>query len=219
MVCRMSAALFALAALSGGSAWAQTPVAMVEDIRGTGLAVEELDYLSEGQTIAVPANASITIGYFRSCQRETIAGGTVTIGAELSQVAGGVVKRERVECDGGRMLLSAEQASKSGVIAMRGAGARRDPQFVLFSTSPVIEMPRPGGLFIRRLDENEPDIELNVVEKQLVRGRFFDLATVKARLQPGGIYRIMTDDGAVTVKVDPESKSDKTSLIARLVKL
>jgi hypothetical protein len=204
-------------ALSGG-AFAQ--VAMVEEVHGKGVPVEELDYLAEGKVIALPAHTTVTIGYFRSCQREVITGGTVTVGVEASRVDGGTVRRERVECDGGRMLLTAEQASKSGVVAMRGGPPRRsDPQFVVFSTSPVIEMKRAGALLIRRIDKQEADVELTVADKQLMKGRFLDLATVKTSLKPGGVYSITSDEDAIIVKVDPESKSGKTPLISRLVKL
>src|ERR1700732_3345821 len=90
-------------------------VALVEDIAAPSAGVQFMDYLSTGQVIRLRAGETIVIDYLRSCLRETIAGGSITIGAEESLVAGGQIRREKVECDGGKMLLTAEQASKRGV--------------------------------------------------------------------------------------------------------
>ncbi len=55
----------------------------------------------------------MTLGYLRSCLRETITGGKVTVGLEQSKVAGAKLVRERIECDGTKLLLTPEQASAS----------------------------------------------------------------------------------------------------------
>jgi lactoylglutathione lyase len=62
---------------------------------------------------------------------------------ERVRAQGGKVTRDKVDCDGGKMLLSRDQAAKSGGFAIRGAPT---PQFVVFSATPVIELTQPGEL-------------------------------------------------------------------------
>src|SRR5690349_7142881 len=96
------------------SAAAQSPVAVVEEITGTVPGVQFMDYVEPGQVIRLGAHDRIVLGYLRSCWRETINGGTVTVGNDESDVAGGEVTRAKVTCEGGKMMLSAELAGKSG---------------------------------------------------------------------------------------------------------
>ena len=56
------------------------------------------------------------LGYLRSCWRETITGGVVTVGAEHGTVEHGRVFRELVECDGGSLILTDSQSEKNGVM-------------------------------------------------------------------------------------------------------
>src|SRR5262249_23532857 len=60
-----------------------------------------MDYVDPGQVIRLGAHDRIVLGYLRSCWRETISGGTVTVGTEQSEVAGGEVARDKVACEGG----------------------------------------------------------------------------------------------------------------------
>ena len=68
----------------------------------------------------------LVIGYLESCLREVINGGTVTIGQEQSKVVGGSIEREIVECDGGNIRLTKEQAGKSGAQVFRKKRASED---------------------------------------------------------------------------------------------
>jgi hypothetical protein len=101
-----------------GAAQAE-PAAIVEAVSNptTGLRVE--DALNVGQMIMLGEGGRLVVTYLRSCTRETITGGVVSVGTESSIVAGGEVQRERVECDGGRQLLAADQARKSAVVTYR----------------------------------------------------------------------------------------------------
>ena len=117
----LSAAVFCLAVvacLAPGAARADA-VALVEDIGEPRPGVQFMDYLSPGQTIALHPGEQMVIDYLRSCTRETIVGGVVSIGAAESIVVGGDIKRERTECEGGKALLTADQASKSAVMVFR----------------------------------------------------------------------------------------------------
>src|SRR6187399_1670799 len=87
----LAAASFLLLA---APAWADAPVAVVEDVSGKPAGIEFMDYVAAGD--------AIVRGYLKSCWRETIRGGTVTVGAEQSDVTGGTVDRVKVGCDGGK---------------------------------------------------------------------------------------------------------------------
>ena len=82
-------------------ALAETPVAVVEDVKGKPSGVEFMDYVVPGKVIRLGPNDSIVLGYLASCWRETITGGTVRVGAEQSMVHDGQIERVKVDCDGG----------------------------------------------------------------------------------------------------------------------
>src|SRR5262245_25529459 len=111
------AILLQVVAMMVSPASAQSPSAVVEEV-GAGVAgVQFMDYVEPGQVIRLGAVDRLVLGYLKSCWRETITGGTVTVGTEQSQVAGGEVARVQVQCEGGKMMLSAELAGKSGAMA------------------------------------------------------------------------------------------------------
>jgi len=103
------------------TASAQSPAAVVEEIQGSVPGIQFMDYVDPGQVIRLGAHDRIVLGYLKSCWRETISGGTVTVGIEQSEVAGGEVARAKVACEGGKMMLSAELAGKSGAMVFRQA--------------------------------------------------------------------------------------------------
>ena len=114
-------ALGALASIAAGAtpAAAGEPAAIVEDV---GDGVEQLafmDYVEAGRVIDLGQDGRIVLGYLRSCLRETVVGGRLTVGREQSSIAGGRVDRVRVECDGGRMVTSVREAGKSTVMVLR----------------------------------------------------------------------------------------------------
>jgi hypothetical protein len=71
----------------------QSPVALIEDIAGNPPDIQFMDYVQPGQVINLGAQDTIVLGYLKSCWRETITGGTVTVGQERSDVKGGMVER------------------------------------------------------------------------------------------------------------------------------
>src|SRR5262249_19207601 len=86
------AALAAVGSLAFAAlAWAQAPVAVVEDVSGKTAGVEFMDYVAAGKVIKLGAHDTIVLGYLKSCWRETITAGTVTIGTEQSEVQNGRV--------------------------------------------------------------------------------------------------------------------------------
>ncbi len=110
--------VMAASIVGAGTAQAAAVVAIVEEI-GTAHGVEAMDSLSAGQMIMLKPGERLVLNYTSSCMHETITGGVVSVGAEQSIVVGGEVRRERVECDGGKALLTAEQANHSAVMVFR----------------------------------------------------------------------------------------------------
>ncbi|MDA1324097.1 MAG: hypothetical protein O3C34_05085 [Proteobacteria bacterium] len=114
--------MVATAAIAGG------PAAIVEEIEPARADIAAMQYVERGRIIDLGKTGSLVLGYLNSCLREHITGGIVTVGSSRSNVTGGRATTERVECDGGALILTAEQAAKSGVLVfrkpMRGATQR-----------------------------------------------------------------------------------------------
>jgi hypothetical protein len=206
------------------TASAQSPAAVVEEIQGGAPGVQFMDYVDPGQVIRLGAHDRIVLGYLKSCWRETISGGTVTVGTEQSEVAGGEVTRAKVACEGGKMMLSAELAGKSGAMVFRQApkpqaAALPHPEFTLYGLSPVFEVRPPGKLVVERLDQPGERHEIAVTEAQLVRGAFLDFAKSDVVLAPGGIYRAKLADREIVFKIDPDAKPGDAPLVGRLARL
>jgi len=206
------------------TASAQSPAAVVEEIQGSVPGIQFMDYVDPGQIIRLGAHDRIVLGYLSSCWRETISGGTVTVGTEQSEIAGGEVARTKVACEGGKMMLSAELAGKSGAMVFRQvprpqAAAAPHPEFTLYGLSPVFEVRPPGKLVVERLDQPGERYEIAVTEQQLVRGAFLDLAKSGVVLVPGGIYRAKVADQEIVFKIDPDAKPGEAPLVGRLARL
>src|SRR5260370_20433488 len=91
----------------GGCAAVAAPVqvALVENVTGNPAGVEFMDYVETGKTIALGPRDTIVLSYMSSCVRETITGGTVTVGIDQSEGQGAKIARNKVPCDTGKMLL------------------------------------------------------------------------------------------------------------------
>src|SRR5260370_11210272 len=171
MTISRKACLLFIACVQAQAASAQSPVAIVEDVKGQIAGLEVMDYLVSGRTLRLKRDEIVVIGYLKSCVRETIHGGTVEIGDEHSTVEAGVVERGKVECDAQDMMTTSGQPLDStGYILRDGAGASQrlpevppepDPQFTLYGSSPLIELNGRGPLVIAPLD---------------AKGEYFDFA-------------------------------------------
>lgn len=205
------------------SAHAQAPAALVEDVNAPRAGVEFMDYLPAGRVINLGAGGTLVLGYLKSCVRETIKGGTVTVGSDNSAVAGGVLSAEKVKCDGGAMNLAASQAAKSGVAVFRappkpGAGAQPVPQLTLYGLSPVIDLKGGGLLTIERLDQPGERHEVQIAGPQLLRGAFYDFAKAGVALAAGGLYRASAGGRAIVFRVDPFAQAGQAPVVGRLLR-
>lgn len=184
---------------------AAAPVAIVEDVSGAVAGIEVLDYVDAGKIIELKGNGTLVLGYLKSCVRETIRGGTVKVGAEQSEVAGGKVERKTSPCDGGKLQLTAEQAGKSGAMVFRRppgqAAAAPTPELTLHASSPVVTLSAApvGMLVFERLDKAAETISVQLTARKT------DLAKKGVALAPGGLYRARQGDRSIIVRIDAKA--------------
>jgi hypothetical protein len=202
----------------------QSPVAVVEDVTGNPAGIQFMDYVVPGKVIELGREETIVLGYLKSCWRETITGGTVTVGTEQSEVQAGHVERAKVACEGSKMLLTAELANKSAAMVFRDRPRKTQqaparPQFTLYGLSPVIEIRAGTTLTIERIDKPGERHTVAVGSQQLVHGAFFDLAKANLVLAAGGIYRAQAGTQEMVFKIDADAKPGPTPIVGRLLKL
>ena len=202
--------------LTSGPAIAASPVAIVEEIEAAKAKVTFMSYLEQGKKIELGPRGRIVIGYLKSCLREEITGGQVLVGAERSKVTDGTVKRTRVECDGGKLILTPEEAGKGAVIVFRKpppppAGGPVSAAHKVFSLQPFFRLNQAARVVsIRRLDLPEKSISLPVTNGTA------DMATKGGMLHRGGIYSASAGSRKIIFKIDSRAKSGG-SILSRLV--
>ncbi|HTV29738.1 MAG TPA: hypothetical protein VMF32_18355 [Xanthobacteraceae bacterium] len=196
------------------------PTALVEDVKSASADVEFMDYVGAGQVIKLRPGDVLVLSYLKSCEHETITGGTVTVGNDHSEVDGGKVARTKVACDGGKVELPGRQASETAATAFRLQSAEHEP--TLFALSAMIEIPKlhPGEsheLIIERVDRPGERIVVKI-DDRLADGGFYDMAKSNKRLTPGATYTASIGDHKITFKVDASAKSGRTSVVSRLLR-
>ena len=154
------------------------PTALVEDIKSTSADIEFMDYVDTGQVIRLEPQDVLVLSYLKSCEHETITGGTVRVGTDKSDVEGGKIARTKVPCNGGTMKLSAQQANTSGASSFRLQNASFDP--TVYALPPVIQIPKLRADDSRTLTierSGKPNERFTVeVDETLINGGFYDLA-------------------------------------------
>jgi hypothetical protein len=93
---------------------AEDAAALVESVTSHSQRVELMTYAHVGQVIRLSPDQTMVLSYRDSCVRETITGGTVTVGIEHSQVQSGDVKRVNGSCGAGKMALTGAQIAIAG---------------------------------------------------------------------------------------------------------
>jgi hypothetical protein len=227
-----AATLMATLVFASG-AWARSPApliptALVEDVKSTTADVEFMDYVGTGQLIRLQPRDVLVLSYLKSCQHETITGGTVQVGAEKSDVQGGKVVRARVACDGGKMQLTSQQANASGASAFRLQSVPPEP--TLYALPPMLQVPKLQGndsrtLVIERTDRPGERHEVAIGED---RGAFVDLATANVSLSRGATYSATLGNHKVRFRVAANAKRSgaksgkatpaKTPIVSRLLR-
>jgi hypothetical protein len=208
----------------GSAAAAPMEVALVENLTGTPAGVEFMDYLESGKVIELGSRDTIVLSYMSSCVRESITGGSVTIGTVQSEVRGGKVTRSNVPCDAGKLVLASDQTPQFGGRVFRSAPSTPSnvppsPQITLYGRSPIVELTRSGTLLIERIDQPRERYVVELANQQLVHGKFYDFAKHGRNLALGGLYRVSWGGQELIFKIDPQAKSGNTPILGRLLRL
>jgi hypothetical protein len=196
------------------------PTALVEDVKSAAAQVEFMDYVGSGQVIKLDPSDVLVLSYLKSCEHETITGGTVVVGAEQSDVKDGQIVRTKVPCDGGKVKLSAQQASKSAASAFRLQSAEIEPR--LFARTPVVQLPKGVGaqdhtLLIERVDHRGERHEL-AIDDSITAAGYYDLANSRISLARGGVYDASIGSHKLTFQVDAKAKSGAAPVVSRLLR-
>jgi len=205
-----------LAGFAAAPAMAQQTAALVEDVSAGVAGIEALDYVAAGQTITLGAGKSVVLSYLGSCRRETIKGGTVTVGQTQSTVTDGQVETQTMKCDRAALRLASAQASQSGAAAIRVAppaipGMLPRPEITVHSVSPVLRMKDAAAVRIVRMDKDGPAVDVPASTKVV------DLAKNGVKLDKGGLYRFSQGDKTLVVKIDDTARAEAGPLGDRII--
>jgi hypothetical protein len=196
------------------------PTALVEEVKSASADIEFMDYVGTGQVIKLAPDDLLVLSYLKSCEYESITGGTVRVGSDKSDVDGGKVVRTKVRCNGGNMKLSAEQANASAASSFRLQSAAFEP--TVYALPPVIEIPKMHSGDSRTLvivRKKRPSERVTVeLDPSLANGGFYDLANTEAHLRRGALYTATLGSRTVTFKVDGKAKTGKAPLVSRLLR-
>ena len=114
------AALAFAGALAVMPAAAGDPVALVEGVTSLSQRMELMTYAHVGQVIRLSPDQTMVLSYRDSCVRETVTGGTITVGTEQSEVRSGQVERAQGYCATGKKVEPSEREINAGGRVFRG---------------------------------------------------------------------------------------------------
>jgi hypothetical protein len=215
------AAIVGLVGLAGSAA-AQTPVAVVEDVQGKVTGAEFMDYVAPGKVIKLGEGGVVVLGYMKSCWRETISGiGTVVVGNEESLIHLSEVKGAKVPCDSGQSQVVTREIGESAATVVRSLVGKGPftPQLTLYGLSPVVQTAGRGKLVVERLDIKGERYNVDLTAASVVRGKFYDFAKTGTALKPGGMYVASLGSRSTIFMIDPRAEAGPTPIIGRLVRL
>ena len=219
----MKAAIVILVGVIGfaGSATAQTPVAVVEEVQGKVSGAEFMDYVVPGKIIKLGPDSSLVLGYMKSCRRETITGvGTVIVGADESMVHLAEINVTKAECDPVQAHAATRATSDVAATIVRSLGknAPPAPQLTLYGASPLVQASGRGTLVFERLDQKGERQQIELTGSQW-KGKFYDLAGTSKPLTPGGTYAATFASRQIVFRVDPRAKPGPTPIVGRLLRM
>jgi hypothetical protein len=216
-------ACFGLLALASPAA-ADSPAAVVEDVKGKVTGAEFMDYVTPKAVIKIGDGGSVVLSYLKSCRRETISGtGTVVVGTEESAVHLAEVKAEKTDCDSNQANVTTRETSGVAATVLRSVNSANNPalpapQLTLYGASPLVEAKGRGKLVIRRLDVPGEREQIDLGGTQL-KGRFIDFAAENVALTPGGLYAATFKSSQVVFRVDAQARPGATPIIGRLLRI
>ncbi|MDO9059451.1 MAG: hypothetical protein Q7U92_10590 [Bradyrhizobium sp.] len=205
-----------------GSATAQAPVAVVEEVQGNVTGAEFMDYVVPGKVIKLGQGASIVLGYMKSCRRESINGtGTVIVGQDESKVHLAEVEGSRTDCDPTQAHATTRATSDvaaSVVRSLEKSASPAGPELTLYGASPLVEAKGRGTLVFERLDQKGERQQFDLTGNQL-KGRFYDLVGTSKSLTPGATYAATFASRRIVFRVDPKAKPGPTPIVGRLLRM
>ena len=217
---RTIALCIGLLALASPAA-ADSPVAVVEDVKGKVTGAEFMDYVTPKAVIKIGDGGSVILSYLKSCRRETISGaGTVVVGTEESAVHLADVKAEKTNCDPAQANVTTRETSGVAATVLRSVDASKqpEPQLTLYGASPFVEAKGRGTLVVRRLDQAGEQHQIALGGTQL-KGKFVDFAGEDVALVPGGLYAASFKSAEIVFRVDAKAKPGATPIVGRLLRL
>ncbi|MBR1148049.1 hypothetical protein [Bradyrhizobium sp. AUGA SZCCT0431] len=200
---------------------ADSPVAVVEDIKGKVTGAEFMDYVTARSVIKIADGGSVVLSYLKSCRRETISGaGTVVVGNEESIVDQAVLTAEKTNCDSNQANATTKDTSAVAATLLRSATATSlpAPQLTLYGASPFVQAKGRGTLVVRRLDLAGERHQIALGGTQL-KGKFVDFAGENVALVPGGLYAASFKSSEIVFRVDAQAKPGATPIVGRLLRL
>ncbi|WP_374312724.1 hypothetical protein [Dongia sp.] len=204
LLCSGLVAVVAVILSGHSSEAAPKAVAIVENsARNEGLG-QAFDMLPENTILDLAQGETIVLGYLKSCVRETITGGKVTVGLKESAVEGGTVAREKTECTETRLALTADESQQSATIAFRGQIKH------IFTRQPIIIARKSAGVIIEPINGGE-------TWKIEPKNERIDFQAAKLEMQPGVAYRVKGFTQTVIVEVDRNATKAKTGTLERVV--
>jgi hypothetical protein len=218
---RTIAACIGLMALAGTAA-AQSPVAVVEEVQGNVTGAEFMDYVTPKTVIKIANGGSVVISYMKSCQRETISGdGTAIIGTDESFVQFADVKREKTDCDSNQSHATTKATSEAAATVLRSLDKDKTPkltpQLTLYGTAPMVQAKGKGTLVVERLDVRGERQQVELSGNQY-KG-FYDFVGTNRALTPGGVYSASFGTSKIVFRVDANAKPGATPIVGRLIRL
>jgi hypothetical protein len=185
--------------------------ALVEEIDGNVAGVSAYDTLRAGQSIDLRPDRHAIVSYLDSCIRETIAGGFVKIGQSQSEVQGGTVQRETLDCGVKKLVLTNTTQDQSATTVFRPLFDNLVKQ-VVSDTSPFVIAEHATSLELKEMGKEDAPKSLPLHDGKL------DLRRAGIKLQPGGIYKLTAGGREAYIKIAPDAQ-DSSPLLLRLVKL
>ena len=223
----MKAAIVVLVGMMGfaGSAIAQTPVAVVEEVQGKVTGAEFMDYVVPGKTIKLGQDGSVVLSYMKSCRRETVTGvGTIIVGTEESMVHLAEVSSTRTPCDSAQVHATARATSDVAATVVRSIDEKNAVKsaapgpLTLYGASPLVQASGKGTLVFERIDQKGERQQVELTGTQW-KGKFFDLAGTSKSLTPGGTYAATFASRRIVFRVDSLAKPGPTPIVGRLLRM
>jgi len=210
-VCIIASTLLAANSVGATMAAAAGSGAMVEEIDSAVSGVTAFETLKAGQSIDLRPDRHAVVSYLDSCIRETISGGVVKIGQSQSDVEGGSVQRETLDCGVKPLVLTNTTQDQSATTVFRPLFDNLVKQ-VVSDTRPFILADHASSLELREMGKEEAPKSLALHNGKL------DLRQAGIQLQPGAIYKLTAGGRETYIKIAPDAQ-DNSPLLMRLVKL